>query len=77
MLQLFDVHVFYVGFTPSETSIIQQRVESDSKISSAASLVLTEWTKREGSSVGVISHALACINRLDLVTLLHNGVATV
>lgn len=65
---------FYLltGFTPSEVSQIQQKAQQEYKSCSAASILITEWTKREFSSVGVMLHALASVNRLDLVHLIHN-----
>lgn len=62
----------FSGFTPSEVSQIQQKAQQDYKGISAASILITEWTKREFSSVGVMLHALASINRHDLVILIQN-----
>ena len=67
------VFFFITGFTPSQISQVQQRAEESNKRSSVGSILMSEWTKRDFSSVGVIIHALASINRLDLVALIQNS----
>ncbi|XP_067930221.1 tumor necrosis factor receptor superfamily member 16-like [Watersipora subatra] len=62
-----------LGFTPSQISQIQQKAEENDKRSSVGAILMAEWMRRPYSSVGIMLHGLASINRLDLVALIQNS----